>query len=129
MRCARTGLSLLGLFEGAINGCSFLAYVRQVLVPVLQPDDIVIMDNLGSHNVSGVRQSIEAAGAQLRYLSPYSPDLNPIEQVFAKIKTKLRARVERTVDALWDALGDLAASLNPTECANYLRNSGYFQSA
>jgi transposase len=123
------GLVAPGVFEGAINGRSFLAYVRQVLVPILRPDDIVVMDNLGSHKVSGVRQAIEAAGAQLRYLPPYSPDLNPIEQVFAKIKAKLRTRAERTVDALWDALGDLAGSLTPTECANYLRNSGYFQSA
>ena len=74
------GLVAPGVFEGAINGRSFLAYIRQVLVPVLRPDDIVIMDNLGSHKVSGVRQAIEAAGAQLRYLPPYSPDLNPIER-------------------------------------------------
>lgn len=123
------GLVAPGVFEGAINGRSFLAYVRQVLVPVLRSDDIVVMDNLGSHKVHGVRQAIEAAGAQLLYLPPYSPDLNPIEQVFAKIKTRLRARAERTVTALWEALGELAASLTPPECANYLRNSGYFQSA
>jgi transposase len=83
-----------------------------VLVPVLRPDDIVIMDNLGSHKVSGVRQAIEGAGAQLRYLPPYSPDLNLIQQVFAKIKAKLRARAERTVAALWDAIGDLAVCLS-----------------
>ena len=123
------GLVAPGVFEGAINGRSFLAYVRQVLVPVLRPDDIVVMDNLGSHKVAGVRSAIEAAGAQLLYLPPYSPDLNPIEQVFAKFKAKLRARAERTVAALWDALGGLASSLTQTECANYLRNSGYFQSA
>ena len=123
------GLVAPGVFEGAINGGAFLAYVRQVLVPVLRPDDIVVMDNLGSHKVSGVRQAIEAAGAQLLYLPPYSPDLNLIEQVFAKFKAKLRVRAERTVAALWDALGDLASSLTAIECANYLRNSGYFQSA
>jgi len=122
------GLVAPGVFEGAIDGRSFLAYVRQVLVPVPRPGDIVVLDNLGSHKVAGVRQAIEAAGAQLLYLPPYSPDLNPIEQLFAKFKAKLRARAERTVAALWDALGELAASLTPTECANYLRNSGYFQS-
>jgi len=83
-----------------------------VLVPVLRPDDIVIMDNLASHKGSGVRQAIEGAGAQLRYLPPYSPDLNLIQQVFAKIKAKLRARAERTVAALWDAIGDLAVCLS-----------------
>jgi transposase len=128
------GLVAPAVFEGAVNGRSFLAYVRQVLAPVLRPGDIVVLDNLGSHKVSGVRRAIEAAGAQLLYLPPYSlppysPDLTPIEQVFAKFKARFRAGAERTIAALWDALGDLAASLTPTECANYLRNSGYFQSA
>ncbi len=100
-----------------------------MLVPVLRPDDIVVLDNLGSHTVSGVCQAIEAAGAQFLYRPPYSPDLNPIEQIFAKFNAKLRARAERTVTALWNALGELAASLTPTECANSLRNSGYFRSA
>jgi transposase len=123
------GLVAPGIFDGAINGRSFLACVRQVLVPALRPDDIVVMDNLGPHKAAGVRSAIEAAGAQLRHLPPYSPDLNPIEQVFAKFKARLRARAERTLAAMWDALGELAASLTPAECANSLRNSGYFQSA
>jgi transposase len=117
-----------------------------VLVPVLRPDDIAVLDNLASHKAAGVRQAIEAArpskrpghrsgraieaaGAQPLYLPPYSPDPNPVEPLFAKFEAKLRARAERTAAALRDALGELAASLTPTECANYLRNSGYFQSA
>jgi transposase len=87
------------------------------------------MDNLGSHKVAGVRAAIEAAGAQLVYLPAYSPDLNPIEQVFAKPKAVLRAKALRTVDALWAALAEIADAITPTECANYLRNAGYLQSA
>ena len=117
-----------GVFEGAINGELFLAYVEQVLVPTLQADDIVIMDNLGSHKVAGVRAAIEAAGAQLVYLPSYSPDLNPIEQVFAKLKAVLRAKAIRTVEALWNALAQITDALAPAECANYLRNAGYFHS-
>lgn len=123
------GLVAPGVFDGAINGAMFLAYVEQVLVPTLTPGDIVIMDNLGSHKVAGVQQAIEAAGAGLLYLPPYSPDLNPIEQVFAKLKALLRARALRSVEALWKALGTLDTFFSPTECVNYLRNSGYFQSA
>ena len=122
------GLVAPGVFEGAINGRSFLAYVRQVLVPVLRPDDIVVMDNLSSHKVAGVRAAIEAAGAQLCYLPPYSPDLNPIEQVFAKIKSALRAQANRTVGDLWRALGTIAEQLRSTHCQSYFSNSGYFQS-
>ena len=92
------------MFNGAINGESFLAYVEQVLVPTLTSGDIVVMDNLGSHKVAGVRKAIEAAGARLLYLPPYSPDLNPIEQAFAKLKALLRAKALRTVEALWNAL-------------------------
>lgn len=117
------------VFDGAINGDLFLAYVEQVLVPTLREGDIVIMDNLGSHKVAGVRAAIEAAGAQLLYLPAYSPDLNPIEQVFAKLKAVLRAKAIRTVDALWSALGSIADAITPAECTNYLRNGGYFQSA
>ena len=123
------GLVAPAAFEGAINGRSFLAYVEQVLVPALRPDDIVIIDNLSSHKVAGVRRAIEAAGAQLLFLPPYSPDMNPIEQVFAKLKAVLRAKAIRTVDALWKALADIADAISPTECANYLRHAGYFQSA
>ena len=123
------GLVAPAAFEGAINGRSFLAYVEQVLVPTLRPDDIVILDNLGSHKVAGVRRAIEAAGAQLLFLPPYSPDMNPIEQLFAKLKAALRAKAIRTVDALWTALGEITDAISPTECANYLRHAGYFQSA
>ena len=114
------------MFNGAVNGDLFLAYVEQVLVPTLINGDIVIMDNLGSHKVAGVRQAIEAAGARLLYLPPYSPDLNPIELAFAKLKALLRARAVRTVNALWNALGELVACFSPTECANFLRHAGYF---
>jgi len=120
------GLVAPYVFEGAINGELFLAYVEQVLVPTLRTGDLVIMDNLGSHKVAGVRAAIEAAGAQLVYLPAYSPDLNPIEQVFAKLKAVLRAKALRTVDALWTALGEIAEAITPTESANYLRNAGYF---
>lgn len=123
------GLVAPGVFEGAINGRSFLAYVRQVLARALRPGDVVVMDNLGSHKVAGVRDAIEAAGASLRYLPPYSPDLNPIEQVFAKIKSDLRKQAARTVDTLWQALGTIADTLHATECKTYFSNSGYFQSA
>lgn len=123
------GLVAPAAFDGAINGTSFLAYVEQVLVPTLRPDDIVILDNLGSHKVAGVRRAIEAAGAQLLFLPPYSPDLNPIEQVFAKLKAVLRAKAIRTVDALWNALGEITDAISSTECTNYLRHAGYFQSA
>lgn len=122
------GLTAPCVFEGAINGELFLAYVEQVLVPTLRDGDLVIMDNLGSHKVAGVRAAIEAAGAKLVYLPAYSPDLNPIEQVFAKLKAVLRAKALRTVDALWAALGEIADAITPNECANYLRNAGYFQS-
>ena len=114
------------VFNGAINGEAFLAYVEQVLVPTLTSGDIVVMDNLGSHKVAGVRKAIEAAGARLLYLPPYSPDLNPIEQAFAKLKALLRAKALRTVEALWNALGDIVPCFSPHECANFLRHAGYF---
>jgi transposase len=120
------GLVAPCVFNGAVNGELFLAYVEQVLVPTLINGDIVIMDNLGSHKVAGVRQAIEATGAKLLYLPPYSPDLNPIELAFAKLKALLRARAVRTVNALCNALGDLVACFSPTECANFLRHAGYF---
>ena len=116
------------MFDGAINGELFLAYVEQVLAPNLTAGDIVIMDNLGSHKVIGVREAIEAAGASMRLLPAYSPDLNPIEQVFAKLKALLRSRAARTVDALWLAAGSLIQLFTPAECTNYFRNTGYFQS-
>lgn len=123
------GLVAPGVFDGAINGALFLAYVEQALVPTLRAGDVVIMDNLSSHKVAGVRDAIAAAGASLLYLPAYSPDLNPIEQAFAKLKALLRAGAIRTVDALWKALGTLLDCFSPAECANYLRHAGYFQSA
>jgi len=120
------GLVAPCVFNGAINGEAFLAYVEQVLVPTLRHGDIVVMDRLSSHKVAGVRQAIEGAGARLLYLPPYSPDLNPIEQAFAKLKALLRARALRTVGALWKALGDLVPCFSPAECANFLRHAGYF---
>ena len=122
-------LTATGVIDGAINGELFLAWVEQVLVPTLRCGDVVIMDNLGAHKVAGVRQAIEAAGASLLFIPPYSPDLNPIEQAFAKLKALLRARAIRTVDALWKALGGLVDCFTPDECANFLRHAGYFQSA
>jgi transposase len=111
--------------DGPINGKSFLAYVEQILVPTLKPGDIVIMDNLGSHKGKAVRKAIRAADAKLFFLPPYSPDLNPIEQVFAKLKTLLRKAEERTVEATWKRIGQLLDAFAPTECANYLKNAGY----
>lgn len=113
------------VFEGAVNGEIFLVYVRDHLVPTLKSGDIVVMDNLSSHKVNGVREAVEAAGARVEYLPPYSPDLNPIEQVFAKFKALLRKYAERTVDALWNRIGKLIAAFKPKECGNYLRNCGY----
>jgi transposase len=114
--------------DGAVNGEIFLTYIRQVLVPTLRRGDVVVMDNLGSHKVPGVREAIEAAGATLVYIPPYSPDLNPIEMVFAKIKSILRKKALRTIEALWKQLGEISECISPTECRNYLRHAGYFQS-
>lgn len=119
------GLTAPCVFDGPINGVSFRAYVEQVLVPTLRPGDIVIMDNLGSHKAAAIRQSINAAGARLWFLPPYSPDLNPIEQVFSKVKHWMRAAQKRTVEDTWRHIGHLVQTISPDECANYLRNSGY----
>jgi transposase len=108
-----------------MNGVIFVEYIRQCLAPTLSPDDIVIMDNLSAHKVDEVREIIEAAGAELRYLPPYSPDLNPIEQGFATLKAHLRKAKERTVPALYDRIGQLLDRFEPTACRNYFRNSGY----
>lgn len=116
------------VLDGPINGRSFLAYVRQFLVPCLRRGDTVIIDNLSSHKVKGVREAIEAAGARLLYLPPYSPDLNPIEQLFAKLKALLRKAARRTLEGLWNAIGDAIDAFHPTECINYIANSGYTQS-
>jgi len=113
------------VIDGAINGETFLAYVEQILVPTLAPGDIVVMDNLGSHKVAGVRRAIEAAGATLLYLPPYSPDLNPIEQLFAKLKALLRKAAARTFEALIVAIAVAFSAFTPDECANYFANAGY----
>ena len=103
----------------------FLLYVRQILVPTLKPDDIVILDNLGSQKADAVRQAIKAAGARLIFLPPYSPDLNPIEQTFSKLKHFLRKAKERTVEATWQRIGSLLQNFSPDECRNYFINAGY----
>ena len=113
------------VLDGPMNGVAFRAYVAQMLAPTLRPGDIVIIDNLSAHKVAGVRQAIEARGAELVYLPPYSPDLNPIEQLFARLKALLRKAAARTVSTLWAAIGALLESFQPDECANYFRNSGY----
>jgi transposase len=120
-----SGLTAPLVVDGAMNGEVFRAYVEQTLVPTLVPGDIVILDNLGSHKVAGVREAIEGCGATLVYLPPYSPDLNPIEQAFAKLKALLRKIAARTVASLWDAIGDLIDRFTPHECVNYLNNAGY----
>ncbi len=111
--------------DGPINGESFRAWVEQMLVPTLAPGDIVVIDNLGSHKSDAVRAAIRAAGARLLFLPPYSPDLNPIEQMFAKLKGLLRKAEERTVEAVWRRIGALLGAFTPAECTNYLRNAGY----
>ena len=113
------------LFNCAMDGELFLAYVEQQLAPILVPGDIVIADNLPSHKVAGVREAIEARSASLWFLPPYSPDLNPIEQVFAKLKQLLRAEAPRTLEALWAAVGRLLDRFTSAECANYLAHDGY----
>lgn len=113
------------VLDGPVNGQLFTAYVEQFLVPTLSPGDIVIMDNLGSHKGAAVRKAIRSAGAKLLFLPPYSPDLNPIEQVFAKLKRLLRKAAERTTETTWKRIGSLLDAFPPHECANYLRNSGY----
>jgi transposase len=113
------------VIDGPINGVSFLAYVTQFLVPTLRPGDVVIIDNLGSHKGKAVRRAIRAAGAHLFFLPPYSPDLNPIEQGFAKLKALLRKADPRSVEQAWKTIGTLLGEFTAQECANYLCNSGY----
>lgn len=113
------------VLDGPIDGESFRAYVEQFLAPALHPGQIAIMDNLPSHKVAGVREAIEAVGARVLYLPRYSPDLNPIEQLFAKLKALIRKAAARTVDALWAALADILRAIEPDECRNYLAHAGY----
>lgn len=117
------------VLDGPMNGIFFLAWVEQMLAPELRPGDVVVLDDLAAHKVAGVRAAIEARGAELRYLPPHSPDLNPIEQAFAKLKALLRKAAERTVDGLWTKIGELLQLFPPAERANHLANSGCLQSA
>jgi transposase len=119
------GLSAPTVVDGAMNGITFLAYVRQQLVPTLAAGDLVILDNLSAHQVAGVREAIEAAGAKVVCLPPYSPDLNPIELVFSKLKRLLRSAQARTVDGLYSLLGNLLDHFPPHECRNYFHHCGY----
>ena len=113
------------VLDGPINRDAFETYVAKVLIPELRPGDIVVMDNLSSHKGPRVRQMIEAAGAELRYLPPYSPDFNPIENAFAKLKALLRKASERTVNGLWAAIGRIIDLFPPAECTNYFSAAGY----
>jgi transposase len=113
------------VIDGPLNGTIFLEYVRQLLCPELRCGDVVILDNLSSHKVTGVREAIEATGATLLYLPPYSPDLNPIEQAFAKLKALLRKAAARTLPALWNALTDCLLEFSENDCSNFLKNAGY----
>ncbi|MCP4386452.1 MAG: IS630 family transposase [Hyphomicrobiales bacterium] len=121
----RSGLVAPMLLDGAMDGDAFLAYVEQVLVKELAPGDVVIMDNLPAHKVSGVRKAIESAHAQLLYLPPYSPDFNPIEMAFSKLKAILRKAAARSIDALWKVIADALDAFTPEECQNYFTAAGY----
>lgn len=119
------GMTAPMVIDGAMNGEAFTAYAEQLLAPGLAPGDIVVMDNLPAHKVKGAREAIEKAGATLLFLPPYSPDFNPIEQAFAKLKALLRKAAARTVEALETAIAAALGAFTPTECANYFTNSGY----
>jgi putative transposase len=123
LRCDK--LTAPCVFDGPINGECFRAYVRQQLIPTLKPGDIVILDNLGSHKAKAIRDAIRAVGARLWFLPKYSPDLNPIEQAFAKIKHWMRQAQKRNIEETWRHLGLLADTIKPDECANYFSNAGY----
>jgi transposase len=113
------------VLDGPMTGGAFCAYIEQFLAPALVPGDVVVLDNLAAHKVAGVREAIAAAGASILYLPPYSPDLNPIEQLFAKLKALLRKAAARTKDELWTAIGRLLEAYPPAECTNYLNHRGY----
>lgn len=115
------------VLDGAMNGSAFKAYVEQVLVPELKPGDIVVMDNLPAHKVKGVREAIEDAKAHLLYLPPYSPDFNPIEMAFSKLKALLRKAAPRIIEKLWETIGKLIDAFTPEECINYFAAAGYDQ--
>ena len=121
----QSGVTAPLVLDGPMTGPAFRAYVEQFLAPALAPGDVVVLDNLAAHKVAGVRQAIAAAGASLLYLPPYSPDLNPIEQLFAKLKVLLRKAAARTKDELWSTIGRLLDTVPESECFNYLRHCGY----
>jgi transposase len=120
-----TGMTAPMVLDGPMTGAWFLAYVEQVLAPTLRPGDVVVLDNLPAHKGVAVREAIEAAGARLRFLPPYSPDFNPIENAFAKLKALLRKAAARTLDELWRVIGASLDAFSPTECANYFTAAGY----
>jgi len=120
-----TGMTAPMVLDGPMTGEWFLAYTEQVLVPTLRPGDVVILDNLPAHKGAAIREAVEAAGATLLFLPPYSPDFNPIENAFAKLKALLRKAPARTVDHLWRVIGDCLEAFTPTECANYFAAAGY----
>jgi len=120
-----SGMTAPMVLDGPMNGPAFLAYVEQVLVPTLSPGDIVVMDNLPAHKLAGVRHAIEAVGAELRFLPPYSPDFNPIKMAFSKLKAFLKKVAARTKDDLWDAVAHGIQLFTPTECENYFTAAGY----
>ena len=120
-----SGMTAPMVLDGAMHGAAFLAYVEQVLVPTLKPGDIVVMDNLPAHRSAAVREAIHRVGAELRFLPPYSPDLNPIEMAFSKFKADLKRRAARTVTELWEAIGQATNIFTPDECENYFAAAGY----
>jgi len=113
------------VLDGPMTGPAFLAYIEQVLVPTLAPGDILVLDNLPAHKVAGVRAAIEAAGAEIRYLPPYSPDFNPIEMAVSKLKALLRKAAARTISELWAAIADAIDCISPDECLGYFSHAGY----
>jgi len=119
------GITAPLVIDCAMNGAIFVEYIRQCLGPTLKPGDIVVMDNLPAHKRDQIREIIQAAGAELRYLPPYSPDLNPIEQAFSKLKAHLRKAQERSIDRLWRRIGEILPLFMPHECANFFANAGY----
>lgn len=121
----QSGLTAPLVIDGAVNGAVFVSYIQQHLAPTLNAGDILIMDNLASHKVPGVREAVEARGARILYLPPYSPDLNPIELVFSKFKWLLRSAECRSVETLWDTCGQLLDRFSPSECAHYFKHCGY----
>lgn len=123
LRC--DGLIAPFVLDGPMDGAAFMTYVEKVLIPELRPGDTVIMDNLPAHKISGVREAIEAAGVRLLYLPPYSPDFNPIEMAFSKLKAYLRKAAARTIPALWDAIADALETFTPSECQNFFKAAGY----